>query len=72
MYKRQLKAYTSRLREVKQTPDSVYIMKNSKVPSVLAECGFISNKTDEKLLSDPEYRQSLAFVLASAIRGFAK
>ena len=67
-----LKAYTSRLREVKQTPDSVYIMKNSKVPSVLAECGFISNKTDEKLLSDPEYRQSLAFVLASAIRDFAK
>lgn len=66
------KAYVSRLREVKKTPDSVYIMKNSKVPSVLVECGFISNKTDEQLLSDPEYRKDLAYVLALGIDGFIR
>lgn len=66
------KAYVSRLREVKKTPDSVYIMKNSKVPSVLVECGFISNKTDEELLSDADYRKDLAYVLALGIDGFIK
>ncbi len=63
-------AYTSRLREVKIAPDSVYLMVNSSVPSALVECGFISNKTDETLLLDEKYRDGLSYSIACGIDKF--
>lgn len=63
-------AYTSRLREVKKAPDSVYLMNNCTVPSVLVECGFISNKTDESLLCDEKYREDMSYILACGIDKF--
>ena len=50
-----------------------------QVREVLRKNGFRFEKrygqnflTDENLLSDPDYRQSLAYVLASAISDFIK
>lgn len=57
----------TRLREVKKAPETVYLMKNLKIPAVLIECGFISNRADENLLKNPAYREKLAFVLYSGI-----
>lgn len=63
-------AYTSRLRDVKESPDSVYLMNNCTVPAILVECGFISNKTDEALLMDEKYREDLSYILACGIDKF--
>ena len=64
-------AYTSRLRDVKEAPDSVYLMNNcGMVPAILVECGFISNKTDEALLIDEKYREDLSYILACGIDKF--
>ncbi len=37
-----------------------YILNESKIPSIIVECGFLSNPEDEKLLLSPEYRDSIA------------
>ena len=37
-----------------------YILKCTHAPSVIVECGFLSNPEDEKLLSDAAYREELA------------
>lgn len=37
-----------------------YILNYSKIPSVIVECGFLSNADDEKLLTTNEYQQKLA------------
>ena len=36
-------------------------MKNSKVPSVLIECGFISNNEDLANLKNDEYQKKFSF-----------
>ena len=52
---------------VKAASDSLYLMKNPKPPAILAECGFISNPNEEKLLCDENYRAKIAFAIADAI-----
>lgn len=37
-----------------------YILNTAKIPAVIVECGFLSNKDDEKLLQNEEYRKKLA------------
>ncbi len=52
---------------VKTASQSLYLMKNSKIPTVLAECGFLSNPEEEKLLNDDTYQSKIAFGLSRAI-----
>ncbi len=63
-------ALATRMREVKKTPDTVYLMKHLENPSVLIECGFLGNKEDFDLLSDEKYRQKLAFIFFAATENF--
>ena len=63
-------AYTSRLRDVKEAPDSVYLMNNCTVPAILVECGFLSNPAEEALLRTPEYQKKLAAVLCCGMLEF--
>jgi N-acetylmuramoyl-L-alanine amidase len=51
----------ARNRGVKHAPFVVLIGAN--MPSVLAEISFLSNRTDEKLLKEPVYRQKVAAAL---------
>lgn len=39
----------------------VYLLKNVNIPSVIVECGFLSNSIEEKLLSDEEYQSKVVF-----------
>ncbi|MCI8612628.1 MAG: N-acetylmuramoyl-L-alanine amidase [Clostridia bacterium] len=50
-------------------PGDYYILQCSSVPSLLVECGFLSNPEDEKLLVDAAYQQKIAYTLMSAIGG---
>ncbi len=44
-----------------------YILQCSPYPSVLVECGFLSNPVEENLLLTPEYREKVAYALYTAI-----
>lgn len=47
-------------REVKAKND-VFILKNTKIPGALVECGFLSNHEEEKLLQQDHYQEKLAW-----------
>lgn len=44
-----------------QPRDSVYIIRETKSPAVLVECGFLSNSKEEKLLNDSKYQEKIAW-----------
>lgn len=43
------------------------LTRNPDVPSVLVECGYLSNPSEARLCSDPGYRDKLASAMARAI-----
>lgn len=47
-----------------------YIVNCSDYPSVIVECGFLSNAYDEQLLISDEYQQKLAYYIALGIMKF--
>lgn len=47
-----------------------YFILQLDVPSVLVECGFISNAAEEKLLLDEDYQARLAEAIAAAVEDF--
>ncbi|HKL74188.1 MAG TPA: N-acetylmuramoyl-L-alanine amidase [Clostridia bacterium] len=47
-----------------------FLLKCSKAPSVIMECGFLSNQEDEKLLADNAYCQRMAFCIYGGIVSF--
>ncbi|ABM45349.1 hypothetical protein H704_00726 [Bartonella bacilliformis Peru38] len=48
------------------------VLKAPDVPSVLIEIGYLSNKEDEELLSDPQWRKKMAASIAHAILQFSQ
>jgi N-acetylmuramoyl-L-alanine amidase len=53
-------------REIKKAGSNIYLLDRIKNPAVLVECGFLSNVTEAKHLSDSAYRRQLASVIAVA------
>lgn len=49
-----------------------YLLDCSPYPTVIVECGFLSNPFDEANLNDPEFRAMFAKVLCDAISEFIK
>lgn len=47
-------------RKCKQSSD-VYLLDNTTVPAVIVECGFLSNPDEAYLLSQEDYRDSMAY-----------
>lgn len=47
-----------------------FIVKCSKIPTIIIECGFLSNEEDEKLLIDENYQNKLANVIFSGLMSF--
>ena len=48
-------------------PEDLFVLRTPRVPSVLVECGFLSNPEDEARLLTKEYRESLAEGIADGI-----
>lgn len=44
-----------------------YVLRHTKCPAVIVELGFISNKTDRKLLNDSHHQAKLAKAISQAI-----
>lgn len=50
--------------------DSLILLKNTKMPAVLVECGVIVNRNEEQLLSTDEHQKKLSLALSKAIIQF--
>lgn len=47
--------------------DSYYLLKKTKIPTVIVECGFLSNSYEASLLSDPDYQDRVAWAIHMGI-----
>ncbi len=54
-------------RVIKPAPKNVYILEHAAVPTVIVECGFLSNVEETKKLSDPDYQTDMANCIAEGI-----
>lgn len=52
-------------REVKPATRDIYLLYNSKVPSIIVECGFISNFNEANKLKQESYQNEIAFTIYS-------
>lgn len=50
-----------------QEREDVYLLKEVEVPSILVECGFLSNTREEKLLSDERYQEQIAWAIYAGL-----
>lgn len=57
-------------RQIKASGDSIYLLYKAERPSVMVECGFLSNPEESKKLADGEYRQSLAQFVSDGIMNY--
>ncbi len=61
------KILNSRFSFDKTAKKADYFILKSPYPSMLVECGFLSNATEEEKLKTPTYQQKVAYALFSAI-----
>lgn len=47
--------------------DNIYILKETNIPAILVEAGFLSNLTEEKLLQKEKYQEKVAWSIFSGI-----
>ncbi len=47
--------------------NNYYVLKNTDIPSVIIECGFLSNPEEERLLNTEEYRLKTAWAIFDGI-----
>ena len=52
------------------TTAGFYVIKNTTMPAVLTELGFISNPTEEKNLNNPQIQQQLAQSIVQGMDSF--
>lgn len=53
-------------REIKEN-DSYYMLKNTGIPVVIVECGFLSNAEETQLLVDEDYQNRMAEAIAEGV-----
>lgn len=53
-----------------KTADHVYLFRHVKCPAVLAECGFLSNFSEEAKLRTAEYQKKIVCVIASSLTAY--
>ena len=54
-------------RENKPSDDSYYLLYKAKVPSVMVECGFMSNVKENNQLKQDVYRRRVAFCILAGL-----
>ncbi len=59
-------------RLIKKSGTDIYLLYHSTIPSVLVECGFLSNQSDLMLLKNNRYRKEIAVLIADGIIEYYK
>ncbi len=57
----------AKVHTVKTADGKLFLMKNPPVPSILVECGFLSNPEEEKKLTDETYQSKIAWAIADEV-----
>ncbi len=57
-------------RIVKKGNKSTYLLYNAKIPSVIVECGFLSNNKELSLLKNDDYQSKMAFAIFCGIQEY--
>lgn len=52
--------------------DTYYLLKNSSMPAVIVECGFLSNAEETAKLTDSNYQKKLAYAISLGICSYEK
>lgn len=52
---------------VEKPSDTYYILRGNTIPSILVECGFLSNYEEEKLLNSSDYQNKIAWSIYSGL-----
>lgn len=63
---------TENTREIKQSGTDIYLLYHAQKPSVMVECGFLSNNIEAEKLKNNSYQQQLAFLIAIGIMDYFK
>lgn len=50
--------------------DTYYVLKRTEVPTIIVECGFLSNWEEAELLKDEEYQEEVAEAIVSGIKAY--
>lgn len=58
-------------RQIKPAGDNLYILYHAKIPTVLVECGFLSNPAECDRLNDGAYQNQMAFSIFSGTLAYA-
>lgn len=53
-----------------QKRDDVYLLNEVSIPTVLVECGFLSNSTEEQLLTEESYQEKIAWAIYVGIMNY--
>lgn len=59
----------TKVREIKANSD-YYLLKKSQPPTVIVECGFLSNPEEEQLLLQPDYQRKMVWAIHLGILQF--
>ena len=70
MQERMSKVTEAKMHVVKAADSSLFLMKNPPLPSILVECGFLSNAEEEKKLKNEEYQAKLAWAIADSVEHY--
>ncbi|MGN0407753.1 MAG: N-acetylmuramoyl-L-alanine amidase [Bacteroides sp.] len=57
-------------KRVEKYNDSYYMLLNTKLPTVIAECGFLSNEEEAALVDTEEYREKIARAVFEGIENY--
>lgn len=50
----------------------LYVVRHTRCPAALVECGFISNSFESRLIANPEYRDRLGKAIAEGVMTYTK
>lgn len=50
--------------------DTYYLLKRTEPPTIIVECGFLSNWEEAELLKDKEYQESIAEAIVKGIKAY--
>lgn len=67
---KEFKTKTKTTRTIKET--DLYMYKNTTVPGVLIECGYLSNPAERNLLIDDNYQENIAKIITKGIINYYK
>lgn len=57
-------------RRIKPSGDNIYLLYNAKAPSVMVECGFLSNPEELALLKDDNYRKQISYSIFCGLQSY--